>query len=516
MESVATTAGIRLQSSHGRWIIAATALGSGMIFLDGTVVNVALARIQTDLSASLAGLQWIVNAYTLFLAALLLLGGGMGDIYGRKQAFSSGLAIFTLASVACGLAPNLDVLIAARALQGIGGALLVPGSLAMIQAVIAPEDNGRAIGLWAGLSGVTTAVGPLLGGYLVQAATWRAIFFINVPFALVTFLALRCMPENRDEEASRELDWPGALTIIAGLGGLTYALIEGPQSGWGDRWVILGIIAGIAGLMLFPVREARARHPMVPLATFRSRNFSGANLATIGVYFSLSGVLLFLVLYLQQVQGYTPLEAGVSLLPITILLLVLSPRVGALSSRLGPRLPMAVAPVIVAAGFFLLLSIGRQSSYLTTVFPAVVVIGLGMSFFVTPLTATVMGSVPPHAAGIASGVSNTLSRVASLLAIAVLGLIVADRFQSSLAAGTRHLGLSSGARAALIANANRLADDPLPAGLAPSQRTAVRAAIDGAYLDGFRWAMAACGILCLTSAAISAVVIRNRSPGNRS
>lgn len=503
---------VPLSSAQGRWIIAATALGSGMIFLDGTVVNVALPRIQSELAAPLSGLQWIVNAYTLFLAALLLLGGGLGDIYGRKIAFDAGLVLFTLASIGCGFAPNLNVLIAARAIQGIGGALLVPGSLAMIKAVIEPRDSARAIGLWAGLSGVTTAVGPLLGGYLVQAVSWRAIFFINIPFAALTLFAIRHMPPNRDEQASPILDLPGAAAVVAGLGGLTYALIEGPQTGWTTPSVVLAIVVGVAGVLLFPLREAVTRHPMVPLGVFRSSDFSGSNLATIGVYFSLSGVLLFLVLDLQQVQGYSPIEAGLALIPITLLLLFLSPRVGTLTGRVGPRLLMTAGPVVVAAGFVLLLFDGRHTSYIGGVFPGIAVIGLGMSLFVTPLTATVMGSVPEGLAGIASGVSNTLTRVASLLAIATLGIIVFSRFDSSLSASTRHLGISPEARASLLAHADRLADDPVPAHLDTRQRAAVRGAIDDAYIDGFRWAMGTCAVLCLLSAGIAAVTVSSRPP----
>lgn len=504
---------IALNSAHGRWIIAATALGSGMIFLDGTVVNVALPRIQSDLAAPLAGLQWIVNAYTLFLAALLLPGGGLGDIYGRKLGFLSGLVVFTLASVGCGLAPNLGVLIAARAIQGVGGALLVPGSLAMIKAVIAPEDNGRAIGLWAGLSGVTTAIGPLVGGYLVSAVTWRAIFFINVPIAVVTFYATAAhVPANRDEQASRDLDWPGALAIIAGLGGLTYALIEGPAARRGDPIVLAAIAVGILGVLLFPLREARARHPMVPLDIFRSRNFSGANLATVGVYFSLGGALLFLVLDLQQIQGYSPLESGIALLPVTALLLLLSPRMGTLTGRFGPRFFMTVGPVVVALAFVLFLTAGRHLSYPINILPGVIVLGLGMSIFITPLTTTVMNSVSDNLAGIASGVSNTLTRVASLLAVAVLGLIIVTRFGSVLDSKLTHVSIPPSVHHALLANVDRLANDPLPANLSPRQQAAVHNAIADSFVDGFHWAMATCALLCLLSAGISFATIRQEKP----
>ncbi|GAC1443733.1 MAG: MFS transporter [Chloroflexota bacterium] len=501
---------IALRSATGRWVIAATGLGSGMIFLDSTVVNVALPRMQVEFAAPLSGLQWIINAYTLFLAAFLMLGGSIGDVYGRKTTFIGGLGVFTLASVACGLAPNLLVLIIARSLQGIGGALLVPGSLAMIKAVIAPGDSGRAIGLWAGLSGVTTTVGPLIGGYLVNAVSWRAIFFLNVPVAVLTLYAtFRHVPPNKDDGASPHLDWIGAIATAVGLGGLTYALIQGPDAGWKDPVVVACVSFGVASVVFFPIWESRAAHPMVPLQTFRSRNFAGANLATLGVYFALSGASLFLVLNLQQVQGYSPLEAGLALLPITLLLLVLSPRMGALMARFGARLPMTVGPIVVGASFLLFMVPGRNIQYFRDFLPGIVLLGVGLSIFVTPLTATVMESVPNSLVGVASGVSNTLTRVASLLAISVLGLIVTAQFESQLKAHAGTLTIGAASRTALLRHANRLAADPIPIHLATYQRQSVRVTIDNAFISGFRWDMATCALLCLSSALISYLMIRD-------
>ncbi len=475
MNSDSSSTGIPLDSASGRWIIAATALGSGMVFLDGTVVNVALPRIQTELAVPLSGLQWIIDAYALFLAALLLVGGSLGDVFGRKKAFLFGLVLFTLSSIGCGLAPNASTLIAARAIQGIGGALLVPGSLAMIKAVIAPEDSGRAIGLWAGLSGVTTALGPLLGGYLVSAVSWRLIFFINVPLAALTLLAtIRHVPENRDADASRQLDWMGSLATVVGLGGVTFGLIEGPGIGWLSPWVLASLVIGSICLIAFPFIERVSPHPIVPLSLFRSSDFTGSNLATLGVYFAFSGGFLFVVLKLQQVQHYTPLEAGAAFLPTTILLLVLSARVGGLIGRFGARLLMMTGSAVIALAFGLLAIQGRDVSYWTQLLPAIVVLGLGMSIFITPLTATVMGSVPGKLVGAASGINNAVSRVASLLAVAVLGVVVVSAFQSSLASRSRHLGLGPSARASLSQHADRLADDPLPAALSPKERAAVR------------------------------------------
>lgn len=481
-----------------------------MVFLDGTVVNVALPSIQADLAAPLSGLQWIVDAYALFLASLLLVGGSLGDVYGRKRLYIVGLATFTIASLGCGIAPTLSVLIAARALQGIGGALLVPGSLAMIQAVIAREDTPKAIGIWTGLSSVTTAIGPLLGGYLIHAISWRTIFFLNIPLALAAlWITWRFVPENRNPGASRSLDWIGAFATVVGLGGLTFGLIEGPERGWVSPLVLASFVVGVAGLALFPLWELRTPHPIVPLRLFRIRNFTGSNLVTLGVYFTFYGALFFVVLELQQVAGYTPLEAGAALLPITILLMLLSPRMGTLMQRTGARLPMSIGPLVIGAGFALLLMTDRTSSYLPLFLPAMVILGLGMSIFITPLTATVMGSVPPDDVGTASGVNNAVSRVAAVLAIAILGVVFAARFTSELSATLRHSSLPPAARHALNSHADRLADDPIPGGLSARQRAMARSALDDAYLSAFRWAMGTSAALCFLCAGVAALTIED-------
>lgn len=515
VQSSVPVSGIRADSARGRWILAATILGSGMVFLDGTVVNVALPQIQLDLAAPLSGLQWIVDAYALFLASLLLVGGSLGDIYGRKRLYIVGLIIFTLSSLACGLSPNLGILIAARAVQGVGGALLVPESLAMIQAVIAPEDTARAIGMWAGLSGVTTAIGPLLGGYLIHAISWRTIFFLNIPLAAAAiWITAQHVPENHNPDASRNLDWIGAAATVVGLGGLSFGLIEGPELGWGSPLVVASFVAGIAGLLFFPFWEMRVPHPLVPLRLFRIRNFSGSNLVTLGIYFTFTGALFFFVIDLQQVQGYSPLEAGAALLPVTFLLLMLSPRIGALMSRTGSRLPMTAGPLIIAVGFALLLTGGQHASYLVNFLPAIIILGLGMSLFVTPLTATVMSSVPATDVGSASGVNNAVSRVASVLAIAVLGVIFAARFQSDLSSALAHLSLPASAQQALNSHADRLADDPIPGGLSAAQHAAAHNAIVNAYISAFHWAMGTCALLCLICAGMSAALIRDRPPSS--
>lgn len=502
--------GIPVASARGRWILIATILGSGMVFLDGTVVNVALPQIQSDLAAPLSGLQWIVDAYALFLASLLLVGGSLGDIYGRKRLYIAGLAVFTISSLACGLAPNLGVLIAARAVQGVGGALLVPGSLAMIQAVIAREDASRAIGIWTGLSGVSAAVGALFGGFLIHAISWRAIFFLNVPLALAAaWITQTHVPENRNPDAWRNLDWIGAAATVVGLGGLSFGLIEGPERGWTSPLVLASFVVGVAALAFFPFWESRTDHPIAPLRLFRIRNFTGSNLVTLGIYFTFYGALFFVVLDLEQVLGYTPLGAGAALLPITALLMLVSPRMGVLMSRTGARLPMVIGPLVIGIGFALLLTTGRSASYVVNFLPAVIILGLGMSIFVTPLTATVMASVPESDIGTASGVNNAVSRVASVLAIAVLGVVFAARFESDLSAALSPLSLPAGARHALTSHADRLADDPIPHALTAAQHAAAYDAIQGAYISAFHWAMGACALLCLLCAVISALTIRD-------
>jgi len=499
----------RLSSSRGRWIIVATALGSGMVFLDGSVVNVALPKIQATFAAPLSTLQWIISAYALFLAALLLVGGALGDAYGRKKAFISGLTLFTLSSIACGLAPTANLLIAARAVQGVGGALLVPGSLAMIKATIAGEDSAKAIGLWAGMSGATTALGPLVGGYFVGAISWRLIFFINVPLAIVTIYATwRHVPETRDQRASPNLDWLGAAVTVIGLGGVTFGLIQGPGSGWTSGLVLTSLIVGGVALVAFPFIELRATNPMVPLGLFRSSNFTGSNLATIGVYFSFNGAFLFLVLKLQQVQGYSPLEAGAALLPITVMLLLLSQRAGGLMNRFGARLMMTAGSCVIAVGFVFFALMGADPSYWKELLPVILFFALGMVIFITPLTATVMGAVPADSVGVASGINNAVSRVAGLLAVAILGVVVVSQFESSLSRRVSQDGLPAKARAALASGATRLARDPIPVGLSQPAKQQVEAAIRGAYVNGFRWAMGTCAVLCFLSAAACVTMIK--------
>jgi EmrB/QacA subfamily drug resistance transporter len=401
-------------------VLLASILGSGIVGIDATVVNVALPTIGRELGASLASLQWVVNAYTLTLAALILLGGTLGDRYGRRRLFMVGVAWFAVASLACGLAPTSEVLIAARALQGIGGALLTPGSLAMIQASFAPEDRSRAIGAWSGLGGIATAVGPFLGGWLLEVASWRWVFWINLPVAaIVLALTWRHVPESRDASATGRVDLLGAALGAVGLAGLTYALIEAPARG-ASVAVVGAAVLGVGALVAFVRVEQVTAAPMVPLSMFASPLFRGANLVTFVVYGAFGGIFFLLVLQLQVVAGFSPLAAGTAMLPVTVLMLLLSARAGALSDRIGPRLPMTVGPLVCAAAVLLMLRIGPTASYVAEVLPAVLVLGLGLALLVAPLTATALAAVDAQHAGVASGVNNAVARAAGLLAVAVL------------------------------------------------------------------------------------------------
>ncbi|HEU4600266.1 MAG TPA: DHA2 family efflux MFS transporter permease subunit [Solirubrobacterales bacterium] len=436
-------------SQRQRLTLIATILGSTVVFLDSTVVNVALPAIAEGLDAGLAGQQWVVEAYMLTLVALLLVGGSLGDQFGRRRLFVVGLVGFGATSALCALAPTVEFLVAARALQGITGALLVPGSLALVAATFEGEARGKAVGTWTAWTGIATVFGPAGGGALIGLASWRAIFWVNLPLIAVTvWLCLRAVEESRDPDAYRGIDWLGIVLSAAGLGGPVFGLIEQPTHGWGDPLVWVPFAGGILCFVLFLVWEARARHPMLDLALFRIRNFAVANATTLAAYAGLIGGLFFVTLFLQQVVGYTPLEAGLATTPISVILFVLSPRFGRVASGTGPRLPMTVGPIVAGLGLLLMLMIGADADYLTEVLPGVLVFGFGLAATVAPLTATVLDSVPEARVGIGSGVNNGVSRVAGLLAIAVLGAAISARFAAIAGDGVAGGPLTADAAAA--------------------------------------------------------------------
>ena len=479
-----------------------------MAFIDGTVVNVALPALQKDLGATVADVQWVVEAYSLFLAALLLVGGAAGDLYGRRLVFAAGVAVFALASVLCGLAENINQLIVARGVQGVGAAMLVPGSLAIISASFSEEERGQAIGTWSGFSAITAAIGPVIGGWLIEHISWRAVFFINLPLALIVItLILWRVPESREKNRERGLDWFGACLVTVGLGALVYGLIEAPALGFGNRTVLAALVIGALALLSFFVVEARTRNPMVPLALFRSKNFSGANLLTLLLYSALGATLFFLPLNLIQVQGYSATAAGAALLPFILIMFLLSRWSGGLVKRYGAKLPLVIGPIIAALGFAMLSLPGVGGRYWTTFFPAIVVLGLGMATSVAPLTTTVMNAVNENHAGVASGINNAVSRTAGLLAVAALGILMAHAFAANFERQLATLDLSSEVRAQLEQERGSLAGMKVSDLLSIETQAAIKQVINGSFLAGFRLiTYISTGLACLSALAAWALI----------
>ncbi len=479
-----------MSKQKGIWILIATILGSSMAFIDSSVVNVALPRLQTELQAGASSVQWVVEAYALFLGALILIGGSLGDQFGRKRIFLLGVIVFALASVFCGISQNIEQLIIARSVQGIGGALLTPGSLAIIRSSFDSAERGKAIGTWSGFSAITSALGPLLGGWLVQNASWRWIFFINIPLAVIVLIvSVLHLPESTSAEGKKHLDFPGAILTAVGLGGVVYGLIQAENVGFADPVVLICILGGLVALGLFLFVENRSPAPMMPLTLFRSRTFSGTNLLTLLLYAALGGALFFLPFNLISAQGYTATAAGASLLPFTLLSFTLSRWSGGLVAKYGSRLPLVIGPGIAALGFVLFALPGLGGSYWLTYFPAVVVLGLGMTITIAPLTTTVMGAVEDQYSGTASGVNNAVARIAGLLAIAMLGICVAYVFSNSLTSNIASLHLPSNVQQTILAQHGRLTAIDIPNTVQGATRTAIRNAIDGAFIAGFRVAM---------------------------
>ncbi len=497
----------------GRWVLAATILASSMAFIDGTVVNVALPFLQTDLNATAIGIQWVVEAYSLFLAALLLVGGSLGDLYGRRRIFNIGVVIFVVASALCGFAANIEQLIVARALQGIGGALLVPGSLALISSSFDEDKRGKAIGTWSGFSAMTTAIGPVLGGWLVENISWRAAFFLNLPLALaVLLISMWKVPESRDQNHRGHLDWLGAALATIGLGGVVYGLIESPRVGFSNWMVLLSLIGGFISLALFVINEARTKNPMVPLDLFRSRDFSGTNLLTLFLYAALSGMMFFFTLNLIQIQGYSATAAGASLLPFVVIMFTLSRWSGGLLERFGARVPLTIGPIVAGVGLALFTLPSVNPNYWTSFFPAVVVLGLGMAITVAPLTTTVMSSVGEEQAGVASGINNAVSRTAGLLAIAVFGVMMLHGFSETLARRMNEIQLDERVKHAVYEQRVKLAGVELPPDVDPVTREQLKGAVADSFVFGFRIVMWISAALALASAASAWLLIGKSRP----
>jgi EmrB/QacA subfamily drug resistance transporter len=494
--------------SRGRWVLAATILATSMAFIDGTVVNVALPALQTNLNATAVDVQWVIEAYSLLLSALLLTGGSLGDHYGRRKIFLIGVGIFATASAACGFAANIHQLIVARALQGFGAALLVPGSLAIISNSFSENERGRAIGTWSGFSAITTGAGPVIGGWLIEHVSWRAVFFINVPLALVVILiSLRHVVENSDPEKTK-VDWSGAILAALGLGALVYGLIESSRLGFGDRSVVVVLIAAVVLIIAFLFLEAKTSNPMLPLTLFHSRTFTGTNLLTFLLYAALGGALFFLPLNLIQVQHYSATAAGAALLPFILLVFALSRWSGGLITRYGARLPLIAGPLITAGACALFARPSIGGNYWLDFFPPMMLLGFGMAITVAPLTTAVMNSVPEQRAGVASGVNNAVSRTAGLLAIAIFGIVMLQVFKQQLNRRLIESALPGSVVQSVEAQQNKLAAIEIPDDQGERGRRLLRRAIDESFVSGFRAVMALGAILSVASALTAGTLIQ--------
>lgn len=517
--TLATSSNSNANDRAGFWVLFSTILASSMAFIDSNALNVALPALQNDLNASAADLLWIVNAYAILLASLLLVGGSLGDHYGRKRVFMLGIILFAGASFLCGIAPTTTLLIAFRALQGIGGALMVPGSLALITVSFNGDSRGRAIGTWSSFSTLTTLMGPVLGGFLASAGLWRFVFFINIPFALFALWALTTKVSSDSERseaanAHKPLDFPGAVLATLGLAGITYGFIQLPSQSIGNPLVLLGLLGGVVSLVAFVIVEARSRNPMLPLDVFRSRTFVGTNLATLFLYATVGGFPFFLALNLIQVQGYDPSIAGFTLLPFAILLALISRFAGAWSDRIGPRLPLTIGPGIVGVAFIVASLPGvtnGPADYWTSFFPFVVLLGIGMGITVAPLTTAVMSALDQNQAGVASGINNTVARTAGVLAIAIFGAVVLFVFRSALETRAQGLQLDAQTTSALVAQADKLGDAKAPDNLSGELKTRVTAEIKLAFVDAFHLIAYVCAALAWLAAGLAFLTVPGKS-----
>ena len=493
-----------------RYTMIATILGSTIVFLDATVVNVALPAISDDLNAGLADQQWVVEAYALATVALLLVGGALGDQFGRRRIFTIGLIGFGITSILCALAPSSTMLIAARGLQGLTGALLVPGSLAIIAATFEGAERGKAVGTWTAWTGIATVIGPAGGGALVEAISWRAIFWVNVPLVIFTVLLTRSqVQESLDPEADRAIDWLGILLSAAGLGGVVFGFIEQPTHGWSDPIVSIPLFGGALLFALFLVWESRYRHSMLDLGLFRVRNFAVTNLETLIVYSGLIGAFFFVTLFLQQTVGYSPLAAGFATTPISLILFALSPVFGRIATSTGPRVPMCVGPIVGGIGLLLITRIDANANYLTDVLPGVIVFGLGLSATVAPLTATALNSVAENRVGVASGINNAVSRVAGVLAIAIFGALIAGKFGSTVDGKVAGSNLSPQADREISKAKDNPLQRPDTDRLPPAEAAEVESATVAGAEDGFHLAMMTAGTLMIVGGVVAGIGLRN-------
>lgn len=496
-----------LSNLEGKLILFATILASGMAFLDGTVVNIAIPQIQTQLHATLGDIQWIVNGYALMLSALIMISGALGDKFGRKRIFMYGIVLFSLASFFCGISHSTAQLIIFRAIQGIGAAMMVPGSLSIINASFEEKVRGSVIGLWSGFAGGVAALGPFLGGYLVQTFGWASIFYINLPLGILAlFITLKFVPETKNIE-HRDIDYLGTISIFLGLLGVTYALISEPSLGWSNPLVLVSFIGGILLSIAFVIIELKVKHPLIPLEIFQSKLVTGANLATLCLYFALSGVIFFLVLNLQQVQHFSPLLAGLGMLPTILLITFLSGPAGSLADKIGPRIPMIVGPIIVGIGMSLFILPSTHANYFLTFFPGLVLFGLGMSLVIAPLTKSAL-AVDTKYSGSASGVNNAVARVAGLMAVALLGAIVLSLFGQQLQKNISQTPLSQQKQRQIMIQKNQMGAISMPKGFSLNEQTFVQSSIENSFVYSFRWAMGINAFLAFLSAFFSFIYIR--------
>jgi EmrB/QacA subfamily drug resistance transporter len=485
----------------GRWVLAATILGASMAYIDGTAINVALPAFQEQLGATIVDVQWVIEIYSLFLASLILVGGALGDRYGRRLIYGIGIALFASSSIMCGLSQNVDQLIMFRAVQGLGGALLIPGSLAIITVFFDESERGKAIGTWSAFSAITTAVGPVLGGWLIENVSWRWIFFINIPIAVVvlSILFLR-VPESKGETTDCKIDYWGGVLVTAGLGGLVYGSVESSNLGFGNPMVYIPLVLGAAALAAFVIVEGRVEAPMVPLRLFSSRTFSGANLVTLLMYAALGGAFFFLPFALIQIYGYTATETGASFLPIILLLFVTSRWAGGLVDMYGAKLPLIIGPSVSAAGYILIILLGGEGNYFLTFFPGMVVFGFGLGLSVAPLTTAVMNAVHVSLSGTASGINNSVSRVASLLAIAVLGIVILHAFNFHLDAAMDDNGIPQEVRETFEDERIKLAGAEIPVIVGGEMKLALEQMVRESYVKGFHLVLSIAAALSLLSA----------------